>query len=118
MKCMPDVLRYILLETEARDEYGFDARVLANNEYDGDTVTNHAILLVDAGYLQGLRADTFKNPVVFIKGITMNGYSFLDSVRDDRVWPAVLKELAKAVAPVAISSIEEIAKKVKQTSQI
>ena len=116
MKCNPNILRYILLEIEKRDDIGFDVRQLANNEYDGDTVTHHAMLLVNAGYLQGYRGDTLSKRVVFIDGITMRGYAFLDSIRDNRIWLKVLKELAKIVAPTAISSIEEIAKKIKRES--
>lgn len=114
MKCNPNILRYILLEVEERDDFGFDVRGLANEEYDGDTLTGHAILLANAGYLNCTRSDTFLKHVIFIDGITMRGYAFLDSIRDNRVWLQVIKELAKTVAPVAISSIEEIAKKIKQ----
>lgn len=110
MKCMPDILRYILLEIEKRDETGFDAKLLGNDEYDGKTITSHAILLADSGYIKSVRADTFAGNAILIQGMTLKGYAFLDEIRDDRVWLKVLKELASAKAPVAVKTIEQIAK--------
>jgi hypothetical protein len=92
---------------------GFDVKAIQNDKYSAVTLTHHAILLIDAGYLSGYRADTFEGAAAIISGITMNGYAFLDSIREDRVWVLVLKEIAKAVSPVALSYIERIARKIR-----
>lgn len=55
---------------------------MANDRYDFDTLNFHIKLLADQNYLEIIDATTFEGRNFLIKGITMQGYDYLDSIRE------------------------------------
>src|SRR5260221_12779162 len=96
MKRDLDLIRRILL---ALEEENSELLTPDNQEL----VCHHVQLLVDAGYVEGrVRWDRESNPRGYVvQRITMNGYDYLDSVRDPKVWnetKSVLEKFGGAAA--------------------
>ena len=89
MKRDLDLIREILLGIEANHtnkttiaaEVGLNFKVEGHSD---EEVAYHLILLIDAGYVLGQK--TSMQNMVMVKGLTMTGHDYLDSVRDPEIW--------------------------------
>lgn len=106
--CIRDILLYI--EENTTDEHCFvNCEKLIGDlfKYDEDTINYHVRKIHQAGlvdtvsYGDGVPQD--------ISSLSWDGHSYVDNIRDNKVWSAV-KERTKGLASVTFSIIVECAK--------
>ena len=109
MKRDLELIRKILLEAEACNEYPMYSDRLDFDGYDLETINRHILLLMDADYLD---AECFPNEsnmyLCIINRITMAGYDYLDSIRNNRVWDAVKRGISAVAGGAASASLDVI----------
>src|SRR5262245_16629438 len=80
-------------------------------------VVEHIALMIDAGLIEGeAYPDTRASGggLFIVTGVTWKGHDFLDAARNDTVWNATKKRLAKAGAwtfPIVLEVLKEEAKR-------
>lgn len=82
-----DLIRKLLLQLETVD-FSLGSYVIVSPEIDGynsNQIDHHFELMCDAGFLNGKESMQLATGLAF-RGITWEGYEFLDSIRDDEVW--------------------------------
>lgn len=113
MKLNHECIRDLLLAIENQDTLEplmdkqiFDLPELAN--YDKNTIIYTAQKLNEAGFLNG-KFDFYLDGEAFItiSSITYEGHSFLDSIRDEKVWRKT-KEAASKVSSVSLPILKEL----------
>lgn len=109
MKRDLELIRRILLEVEACDQYPMYSDQFEFDGYDLATVNRHIVLLMDVNYLD---AECFPREnemqLCIINRITMSGYDYLDSIRSNRVWDAVKRGISTVVGGAASASLDVI----------
>lgn len=108
MKRDPDLIREILLQTEADD--GASQRVhLSLDSYALKQVSYHVLLLTEAGFIAAVAFGDNWEPV----RLTWEGHEFLDAARDNTRWNEVKRVMGKTggfVVSVAQQVLIELAK--------
>lgn len=84
--------------------------------YDIEVVKYHALLLIEAGFLDGKVSDTLVNTSVvpthiFVNRLTWDGHEFLDNIRKDEVWNTIKSEFKDA----SVSTIFNIGKELAES---
>ncbi len=98
MKRDPDLIRQILLAVEEKNNLDqlFPTN-LGITGWDNADIDYHALLLIEAGYLEGKATPMGQgNVMVVIKRLTWEGHEFLDAARDDGRWAKAKSAISKA----------------------
>ena len=105
MKRDMELIRNLLLTMEE------NPRQLEVEGYDKNQVKYHALLLIEAGFLDGNVSDTLANTSVVpsfvsVNRLTWDGHEFLDNIRKEEVWNTIKTEFKDA----SISTVFSIGK--------
>ncbi|EGQ9598940.1 DUF2513 domain-containing protein [Vibrio parahaemolyticus] len=95
MKRDMELIRKLLLTMEE------NPRQLEVEGYDKNQVKYHALLLIEAGFLDGNASDTLANTSVVpsfvsVNRLTWDGHEFLDNIRKEEVWNTIKTEFKDA----------------------
>lgn len=110
-----DLIRKILLQTEA---LGDTRSQLCADEIEGvdsEKVSYHIHLLIDAGFIEGVCQQGIDGPLrCFASSITWSGHEFLDKIRSTGIWNKVKsiareKGLALSTEVIKIAATHAIA---------
>ncbi|WP_237487825.1 DUF2513 domain-containing protein [Vibrio parahaemolyticus] len=109
MKRDMELIRKLLLTIEE------NPRQLEVEGYDKNQVKYHALLLIEAGFLDGNVSDTLANTSVVpsfvsVNRLTWDGHEFLDSIRKEEVWNTIKTEFKDA----SISTVFSIGKQLTE----
>ncbi|MCG6508527.1 DUF2513 domain-containing protein [Vibrio parahaemolyticus] len=109
MKRDMELIRKLLLTIEE------NPRQLEVEGYDKNQVKYHALLLIEAGFLDGNVSDTLANTSVVpsfvsVNRLTWDGHEFLDNIRKEEVWNTIKTEFKDA----SISSVFSIGKQLTE----
>ncbi|MFD1696785.1 DUF2513 domain-containing protein [Roseibium aestuarii] len=111
-----DLIRNILLAFEASEEVRISPKTILVGDTDADTIRFHIELLKEAGFIDHhIVQPKTRDGTVFMTRIdmgmrlTMDGYDFLESIKDATVWERT-KAGAKSVGNASVSLIWEIAR--------
>lgn len=104
-----DIVRRLLLEVEG---YGPDVVDKTFSELDDDSPEDvyHALLLVEAGYLDGKiqgRGGGIK--VIWVDGLTWKGHDFLDAIKDDTIWRRTKDRIVSTVGTASAEVVKAVA---------
>lgn len=92
-----EIVRSVLEEVEALGEQQFQGSQFgyaADTPNDQVLRVRHILLLHEAGFIKGVRADSFGGPALLSPELTWAGHELLDTIRSQTVWTRV-KSLAK-----------------------
>ncbi len=97
MKLDWDLVREVLTEIEEmsaleKNEASFEADY--DGETDADTRARHVLLLNEAGFVSGIRADESARDRLMLPDLTWEGHQLLATIRSQSVWER-LKTTAK-----------------------
>ncbi|MBM4881143.1 DUF2513 domain-containing protein [Vibrio parahaemolyticus] len=109
MKRDMELIRKLLLTIEK------NPRQLEVEGYDKNQVKYHALLLIEAGFLDGNVSDTLANTSVVpsfvsVNRLTWDGHEFLDNIRKEEVWNTIKTEFKDA----SISTMFSIGKQLTE----
>ncbi|CAK3949093.1 DUF2513 domain-containing protein [Vibrio crassostreae] len=109
MKRDMELIRKLLLSVEEHP------RQLEIEGYDNEKVKYHALLLIEAGLLDGNVSDTLSNTSVVpsfisVNRLTWDGHEFLDSIRKEEVWNMIKTEFKDA----SISTVFSLGKQLTE----
>ncbi len=109
MKRDMELIRKLLLTMEE------NPRQLEVEGYDKSQVKYHALLLIEAGFLDGNVSDTLANTSVVpsfvsVNRLTWDGHEFLDNIRKEEVWNTIKTEFKDA----SISTVFSIGKQLTE----
>ncbi|AYF20055.1 DUF2513 domain-containing protein [Vibrio parahaemolyticus] len=109
MKRDMELIRKLLLTIEE------NPRQLEVEGYDKNQVKYHALLLIEAGFLDGNVSDTLANTSVVPSFVSVNrliwdGHEFLDNIRKEEVWNTIKTEFKDA----SISTVFSIGKQLTE----
>nr|WP_306812351.1 DUF2513 domain-containing protein [Vibrio parahaemolyticus] len=104
-----ELIRKLLLTIEE------NPRQLEVEGYDKNQVKYHALLLIEAGFLDGNVSDTLANTSVVpsfvsVNRLTWDGHEFLDNIRKEEVWNTIKTEFKDA----SISTVFSIGKQLTE----
>ena len=110
MKRDMELIRKLLFAIEE------NPRQLTVGGYDNEVVKYHALLLIEAGLLDGKVSDTLANTSVvpshiFVNRLTWDGHEFLDNIRKDEIWNTIKSEFKDA----SVSTIFHIGKELAES---
>lgn len=114
MKRNPEIIRNILLACERAKPL----EQLSNADVECDSgqeweVSEHIRLLDEAGFIRATISKELNPqspPTCYIRGITWDGYEYLDTIRDPEIWSKTKGSLAKVGGTLSIELIMAIAK--------
>ena len=108
MKRDMDLIREILLQIEKTPREKLD-HLSAPEGYDYDTMTEHLVLLEDAGFVEGELIGTFRSRRYIVHKMTWDGHDFLDAVRTPMVWNEVKNRLLAFGGNSALEIVKDLA---------
>jgi hypothetical protein len=115
MKREMELVRKILLETEASDNSPIEWIELNIEGYKPEFVSYHVKIMVAAGLIEAEDLTTIGNFEWQPKSLTWQGHEFLDAVRNETVW-AKTKEVVKSKGgSVAFEVLKEIAVQISKS---
>ena len=116
MKRDMDLIRAILLKAEEitpENKMGY-ATISGKIQVSESGYIFHVKLLYDNGYIDAIlkkdESGTYHGGI--ISGITLDGYKFLDNIRDNEVWKMTKKTIGSKILSVGIEIISSTAAKV------
>ena len=109
MKRNMDLIRKILLTIEEEHDGRNRVQIHSVEGYPRNEVSFHVHLLVDAGYVNAGKVGALQGTVYLIRGITWEGYEFLDAVRSDNVWSRVQKKLKVIGGQASVATVRQLA---------
>lgn len=114
MKRDLDLIRHILVTIESSDSNKLSIEDFVTDEYPPEQIAHHIRLLLDVDYIEATEVSTLGCPYrqFLIRRITMDGYEYLDSVRDPKVWSETKSKLAQATSSISLDIIKTVASKV------
>lgn len=121
MKRDPDLIRQILLAVEEKNNLDqlFPTN-LGISGWSNSDIDYHALLLLEAGYLDGKATPMGQgNMMVIIERLTWDGHEFLDAARDDTRWEKAKSAISKVGGwsfEIAKPILVELAKDAIKTS--
>jgi len=95
-----DLLRGLLFEFEAEDDWLLILPQTLNMSQDDRVKIGHVNLLCDAGYVTQVGKGTYR--------LTNQGYDFLDAIRDETIWKKT-KAGAAEVGGMTLGMIKDLA---------
>ncbi|MCI8486356.1 MAG: DUF2513 domain-containing protein [Clostridia bacterium] len=115
MKLNHECVRDLMLYFEKHLSYTNDVYVnqLPSENYSKDDLIYTAEKLNEAGFINCIRKNYMgeKAPLIIVNSITYKGHSFLDNIRDNKVWSKT-KGILSNVKSASIEVISETAAKV------
>lgn len=112
MKRDLDTIRYVLLRLEEIDRDCITPDALVDDDHSEDEVKFHLRLLADVNYIKAHVAENISGYyTVVVYRITMQGYDYLDSVRDPNIWGKIKEKLQKlhgGAVSVALDIVKSI----------
>lgn len=111
MKRDMDVVRHILMRIEELTPGSVQEAQLLTDEWDADTISYHAALMIEAGLLEGTPIETFGSHYarVIITGITWEGHDFLEAIRDESVWNKTKSKVVETAGTVSLEVLKAVA---------
>lgn len=109
MKRDMDLIRELLLRLEAHDGNVNSPPNLDDLGKSDLEISEHYIMLINEGFIEGLRQDVGSRTTVLPQRITWSGHDFIDSVRDPEIWRRT-KEGALAAGGFTVELLKELAK--------
>jgi Hypothetical protein (DUF2513) len=111
MKRNMDLIRDLLLYVEdlpagqVTQEVDYDVE-----RYEFNDVLGHLKLLIDSDFIDG-QVEIYhdSSSLVILRGLTMPGYDFIDSIRNESVWNQTKEKVASVGGSVAMEIIKDIA---------
>lgn len=116
MKRDMDLVRLMLLKVEEHP-HGFAPDDLALDGYTQEQIGYHAKLLGEAGLVDATDVTCMgdPSPAAIIVSLTWQGYEFLESARDVRVWDEAKARLAK-VGSVSLPVLQALLTRIIEAS--
>ena len=104
-----DIVREILLRASREDHFEPPTQLAAQ----------HAVLLIDLGYLQGwyIQEDEGKLSYIELAGLTGKGRALLEAVRNEAVWRKTKRVLADDIDRAPLEAIRATAEKLVRQSK-
>ena len=110
-----DVIRMVLSEVEELSAKNFESITYEVSE-DETSKSEHAFLLWQAGFIQGIDASTMDGACVLAQGLTWSGHEILDTIRSQPLWEKIKStafekgieltfESVRAIGSVALRSV-------------
>jgi hypothetical protein len=110
MKRDMDLVRDLMLGIEERNKPRLADLLRDDKSAEREAIVAHHIrILVDAGYLWGIDAQTMSGDDWLHLELTWNGHELLDTIRDQQVWSET-KTRVKQLGNASLEVIVEIAK--------
>lgn len=111
MKRDPEIIREILLATEAHEKpTGWIKLDLPGRE--ADLVSYHVQLLNEAGYLDAQNLTTHTVFCWMPKKLTWKGHEFLDAIRNDNVWHKTKEAVKDKLTSLPLDLLKDLAIKI------
>ena len=107
MKRDMDLCRRILLTVENNPPDKAVRRFRFDREYPSDTVSQHVVLLNEAGLLNANITETFDGTYYTVERLTWDGHNFLDAARDDGRWASAKQRLEGAGVNATFTLLKE-----------
>jgi hypothetical protein len=108
-----DVIRSVLEEIEGLGEQNFQAAQYSVHQgmtIDEETRVRHILLLRDAGYIKGVKADTLEGAGIISPELTMPGHDLLDTLRSATVWERTKKIAKEKGVELTFDTVKALAK--------
>jgi hypothetical protein len=115
MKRNMDLVRKILLEVE-RSESGYAPQPLKIRGYSDDLVGYHALIMWEAGLVEGVNAASSSSggtPAALITRLTWQGHELLDAARQETRWKkakSILKKVGGATLQIWLAVLTNLIK--------
>jgi hypothetical protein len=103
-----DLIRQILIKTEEESTPG-NWYVPKIEGFDDLVIQHHIKLIGDKGYLDYYDASSKEGPSYKITGIKMQGYDYLDFIRQDTVWKKVKETVKSKSLDLSFDIIKSVA---------
>jgi hypothetical protein len=101
-----DLIRRILLEVQAQPAGTRAFQLYLPGEYDQDTVTEHVMLLIDAGLLEGGELGGISGiNIVNIQRLTWAGHDFIDAAKDETLWAKAKTTVLKPALAITFDAL-------------
>ncbi len=112
MKRDMSLVREILLEIE-KDRAG--DKLIDVLDYPVEEIIYHVKIMNDYGLIEAKVVEVFSKKgsefaLETIKGITWEGYDFLDDIRDETVWKKTSAHIKKTTGTASLEMVKEVAK--------
>lgn len=111
-----DLIRDILIKIADSDIPRLEARDFHDLCEDDNVLNFHFHLLVDAKYIEATNHQTTGTGLYYgdfvIFRITMQGFDYLDNIRDESIWKEVKAKIAAFSYSVSLSVISNVAQQV------
>lgn len=107
MKRDMDLCRQILLQVEASPPNEVLTRLGLSADHP-NSVSEHVVLLDDAGFLDATITRTFGGAIYAIRGLTWEGHEFLDAARDDERWEKAKQHLEEAGTTATLALLKHV----------
>ena len=108
MKRDMDLIRKILIKIEDSKKYPIREKIKIE-EYEDDSINFHLILLEEAGLVE---VDLTKmgdgKPIVDVSRLTWEGYEFLDSSRNNKVWNKAKSLVMKKTSGLTFTILKDV----------
>ena len=101
MKRDDDLIRELLLEMEAEDDYLFSMVEALDSQPDEQKRYGHALLLCDAGLVEQRENMTFR--------ITAAGHDYLAAMRDPGIWATTKAKVAETGGNATLTMLQDLA---------
>ena len=72
-------------------------------------MTEHLIMLDDAGFIEGELIATFQERRYLVHNITWDGHDYLETIRNPEVWKKVQEKLKPVGGDFAVEVVKELA---------
>lgn len=86
-----DLIRQILFKVESVPA-GETIDTIQVEEFNNSTIVEHIRILLSKGLLVGKMYDTNSGTTDLVKGMSWDGYDFLENARNDTIWKKVMAE--------------------------
>ncbi|ORE90523.1 hypothetical protein ATO13_22496 [Stappia sp. 22II-S9-Z10] len=106
MKRDMDLIREILLHVEASETLHMTAFQLPG--HGDEAVTEHAILCIEKGLLEGRPILTMNSREVLVGRLTWEGHDFLAAIRDETVWTRLKSSISQPLTSLPFDVIKSV----------
>lgn len=109
-----NLIRKILIKiSDSKQAPPLEARDFHDLCEDDNVLNFHFRLLVDANYIEAIHHQTLGSNLYYgdfsIIRITMQGFDYLDNIRNEAIWKEVLRKIGKFGVNVSLAVISDVA---------
>lgn len=101
-----ELIRKLLLRVEESPKKW--AGNVAIDGYSEEQIDYHAHLLLQAGLVEGVEAETSARYNTNIRNLTWHGHEFLDAARDEGRWREAMRALGENVKGVGLNVLQQL----------